>query len=239
LHNLEQEPLAALSLVENRLQEVAGCRVAVPVTHCNRRPYILGNMAVVLHQPSHHVTGWHEVVIVIVDGLQLTDMADTADGCAADATHALGHNVDGLENRIGMLVEQQVIVAEVRAGQVPVEVLGLYKQPQLQPGNNSKLFSHQSASFSKKQLVPPHSINFFSNHITEEKGATTMLIGHIHLNQTHLILKDVDGSEVSLTLDDAIDVYHFVKDHLQEIEEQRQANWQEYITSVDRPDQEQ
>jgi hypothetical protein len=125
LHNLEQEPLAALSLVENRLQEVAGCRVAVPVTHCNRRPYILGNMAVVLHQPSHHVTGWHEVVIVIVDGLQLTDMADTADGCAADATHALGHNVDGLENRIGMLVEQQVIVAEVRAGQVPVEVLGL------------------------------------------------------------------------------------------------------------------
>ncbi len=66
-----------------------------------------------------------------------------------------------------------------------------------------------------------------------------MLIGHIYLKQTHLLLRDVDGSEVGLTLDDALDVYTFVKDHLPEIEERRQANWQEYITLVDRPDQEQ
>ncbi len=66
-----------------------------------------------------------------------------------------------------------------------------------------------------------------------------MLIGHIYLKQTHLMLRDVDGSEVGLTLDDALDVYNYVKDHMQEIEEKRQANWQEYITSLDRPEQEQ
>ncbi len=65
-----------------------------------------------------------------------------------------------------------------------------------------------------------------------------MLLGHIYLKQTHLMLRDVDGSEVSLTLDDCLDVYHFVKDHMREIEERIQANWQEFINSADRPEQE-
>jgi hypothetical protein len=64
-----------------------------------------------------------------------------------------------------------------------------------------------------------------------------MLLDTISLNQTHLVLKDIDGSEVNLTLEDVLDVYHFVKDHMSVIEAQRQANWQEYITSVDRPQQ--
>ncbi len=60
-----------------------------------------------------------------------------------------------------------------------------------------------------------------------------MLIGKISLTKTHLVLRDVDGSEVSLTLDDAFDVYQFIKDHLQEIEERIRANWQAYLASLD------
>lgn len=60
-----------------------------------------------------------------------------------------------------------------------------------------------------------------------------MLLEAINLKQTALVLRDVDGSEVSLTLDDAIDLYQFVKDHLQEIEEKREANWQAYLATVD------
>src|SRR5260221_10096341 len=52
-------------------------------------------------------------------------MADTADSGAANAADALRHDVDGLKHRIGLLVEEQVIVAEVRTGEVPVEVLRL------------------------------------------------------------------------------------------------------------------
>jgi hypothetical protein len=66
-----------------------------------------------------------------------------------------------------------------------------------------------------------------------------MLIGTIYLKQTHLVLRDVDGSEVGLTLDDALKVCTYVKDHRQEIEARRQTNWQEYITSIVRGEQEQ
>jgi len=66
-----------------------------------------------------------------------------------------------------------------------------------------------------------------------------MLLGNIYLKPTHLILRDVDGSEVSLSLDDALNVYQFVKDHLKEIEEHIQANWQECITEGVTPEQEQ
>ena len=60
-----------------------------------------------------------------------------------------------------------------------------------------------------------------------------MLLEKINLEPTHIVLQDVDGSEVSITLDDTIDVYQFVKDHLQEIEEQIQAYWQGYLATVD------
>ena len=60
-----------------------------------------------------------------------------------------------------------------------------------------------------------------------------MLLETINLKQTDLVLRDVDGSEVSLTLEDAVDLYQFVKDHLQEIEEQRETYWQAYLATVD------
>ena len=60
-----------------------------------------------------------------------------------------------------------------------------------------------------------------------------MLLETINLKQISLVLRDVDGTEVSLTLDDAIEVYQFVKDHMQEIAEKRQANWQAYLATVD------
>ena len=66
-----------------------------------------------------------------------------------------------------------------------------------------------------------------------------MLIENIYLTQTQLVLKDVDGSEVSLVLDDTLEVYTYIKDHMQELETRRQANWQEFIASVDNAEREQ
>jgi hypothetical protein len=60
-----------------------------------------------------------------------------------------------------------------------------------------------------------------------------MLIGHIYLKQTHLILRDVDGSEVSLTLEDSLDLYTFIKEHKRGIELRIQENWQEFISKID------
>ena len=41
-----------------------------------------------------------------------------------------------------------------------------------------------------------------------------MLIGHTYLTQTHQILRDVDGSEVSLPLEDCLDLYKFIDEAL-------------------------
>jgi hypothetical protein len=125
LHDFEKEPLAAFGLVEDLLQRIACGRVAVLVADLDGISYHLRYVPIVLHEPLHHLTGRHEIVIVIFNGLQLTYMAATTDGRAAYATDALSHDVDGRKNRIGLLVEKQVIVTEVRTGEAPVEVLRL------------------------------------------------------------------------------------------------------------------
>jgi len=66
-----------------------------------------------------------------------------------------------------------------------------------------------------------------------KSGAAPLLLDKIYLKQSHIVLQDVDGSEVSVTLDDAIDLYQFVKDHLQEIEKRKEANWQAYLATMD------
>jgi hypothetical protein len=58
--------------------------------------------------------------------LQLGDVADRTNGGAADLAHPLGQDVDAALQLVALLVEQQVVVAEVRAADVPMEVLGLH-----------------------------------------------------------------------------------------------------------------
>ena len=52
-------------------------------------------------------------------------MADRAQRGAADLADALGDVVGGRENLLGLLVEEEVIIAEVGARYMPMEVLGL------------------------------------------------------------------------------------------------------------------
>ena len=52
-------------------------------------------------------------------------MADRAQRGAADLAHPLGHRIGDGEDLLGLLVEQQMVVAEMRPADVPVEVLGL------------------------------------------------------------------------------------------------------------------
>src|SRR6266852_9968796 len=52
-------------------------------------------------------------------------MTDTANGRAADTTHALSQRVDGLKDPSRLFIQKQVVVTKVRAGKVPVKILGL------------------------------------------------------------------------------------------------------------------
>ena len=84
-----------------------------------------GHGLVVGHQLAQHVVGGNERRVVVLEALALGDVADRAQRGAADLAHALGQFVGGGEDLVGLLVEQQVVVAEMRPADVPVEVLGL------------------------------------------------------------------------------------------------------------------
>src|ERR1700730_3823572 len=52
-------------------------------------------------------------------------MSDTSNGRAPDTTHPLCKRVNGLEDPSRLFVQKQVVVPKVRAGKVPMKVLGL------------------------------------------------------------------------------------------------------------------
>jgi hypothetical protein len=82
-------------------------------------------VAIVGQQTLDHLLGRDVVVVVVLDSLQLGDVTNAADGGAADAAHTLGEDVDRRENLFSLIVKEQMVIAKVRAGHVPVEVLGL------------------------------------------------------------------------------------------------------------------
>src|SRR3981189_2970696 len=52
-------------------------------------------------------------------------MADGGQLRSADVAHALGELIGGGEDLLALLVEQQVVIAEMRTADVPMEILGL------------------------------------------------------------------------------------------------------------------
>ena len=85
----------------------------------------VGDRLVVGHQLQQHVPRRHEWGVIVLDLLQLGDVSDRADGGAADLADALGEVVGGGEDLVRLFVEQQVVVAEFGAADVPMEILGL------------------------------------------------------------------------------------------------------------------
>jgi hypothetical protein len=82
-------------------------------------------MLVVFHQLAQHLARRYIALIVVVDRLQFPDLPDRAQRGAAQLANALGQLIGGRKNIVGLLVKQQMIIAEMPAADVPVKVLGL------------------------------------------------------------------------------------------------------------------
>jgi len=87
-----------------------------------------GQLAVVVGQFGQHAFGRDVLGVVVQQALGALNVTNGPDGGAADLAGALRNHVGGGEDLVTLLVQHQVVVAEVRAGQVPVEVLGLQVQ---------------------------------------------------------------------------------------------------------------
>ena len=79
------------------------------------RAHAAASALVVLAQLAQHVQRLNVLGVVVGARAAAAQLADGAYRRAADLAHALGDGVGDRENLVGLLVEQQVIVAEVRA----------------------------------------------------------------------------------------------------------------------------
>src|SRR5882757_8870123 len=82
-------------------------------------------LQVVVAQLGQHVQRRDIVRVVVEHALLARDLADGAQRGAADLAHALGDVVGRGKNLLGLLVEQQVVIPEMRPRHMPVEVLRL------------------------------------------------------------------------------------------------------------------
>src|SRR5258706_2105542 len=85
----------------------------------------IGELSMVLAQLRQHVERRDVFRVVVQYALQTRDVANGAQRGSTELAHTLRNRVGCGIDLIGLLIEQQVIVAEVRPGDVPMGVLGL------------------------------------------------------------------------------------------------------------------
>jgi hypothetical protein len=76
-------------------------------------------------QLGQHVERIDIVGVVVGDALEPRDVTGRVQRRAANLAHPLGDLVGDGEDLIALLVEQEVIIAEMRSAHMPMEVLGL------------------------------------------------------------------------------------------------------------------
>jgi hypothetical protein len=122
---LEQEPATLLGFVDEILEQAGGRHVLVFVGDLMSFAHVMDLGLVVVHQFDEHIDGGNIVLVVVLHPLQLGDIADRADRRAADLAGPLSQDVDAAFELLRLLVEQKMVVAEMRPADVPMKILGL------------------------------------------------------------------------------------------------------------------
>ena len=97
----------------------------MPIADVMRLPQARRKSLVVLPQFGEHVL-WLDVLgIVVQHALQASDVAYGPKGRPSHLANPLGDRIGHREELVGLFIQEQVIVAEMRPAHVPVKVLGL------------------------------------------------------------------------------------------------------------------
>src|SRR6516165_1931444 len=135
---------------------------------------------VVVHELQQHVDGGNVVLVVVLDALQLRDMADRPDRGAADLACPLGQNIDAGSQLVALLIEQEVVVAKMRAADMPMEVLGLHverKRVRDQRIERGRYFAHAFGWKVSRGIEPSRSSAGFKLSHFGGHGATPCMEG--------------------------------------------------------------
>src|SRR5207253_4146501 len=77
---------------------------------------------------AQHIGGRNEVRVVVMDTLQSGNVSDRSNSCTADLSSPLRNLIRHGKQLISVIVEQKVIIAEVRSTHMPVKILGFQVQ---------------------------------------------------------------------------------------------------------------
>src|SRR5258708_36177505 len=79
---------------------------------------------IVIAELDYHVEWFDVFSIVVRDALETRDLPDGAKACADDLPRPLGNGIRHGENLLALVIEQQMIVPEMRTRHMPMEILG-------------------------------------------------------------------------------------------------------------------
>src|SRR4029079_19671633 len=116
---------ALFGVVDEGLQKACGRDIIMLVADVVRFAHRRNDALIVVAQFRQHVLRLDVGGIVIGQPLLARNIADRAQSWLSDFADTLGENVGRGKDLLGLLVEQQVVVAEMWSTDVPVEILGL------------------------------------------------------------------------------------------------------------------
>jgi hypothetical protein len=111
-------------LVDPCLNEACCRYIAVLFTYVVRLSEAAREILVVVTQLGQHVHRFDIVRIIIQDSLQASDMIDRPQSHRTHLANSLSDRIGHPEQLTGLLIHHQMVVAKMRAADMPMEVLG-------------------------------------------------------------------------------------------------------------------
>src|SRR6266478_9605286 len=120
---LGQEPCPALGLIDPDLNQAGRSDVIVFLTDLMGGTEASCELLVVGSKFCQHVFRGDYFRVVVFQALKSGNVADGVDGGPTDLARSFRNVIRHGEDLLGLLVEQQVVIAEMAPAHVPVEIL--------------------------------------------------------------------------------------------------------------------
>jgi hypothetical protein len=121
---LEKKPGSSLGFIDPNFDQARRGKVTMLVAHVMCFAKVCGQRFVVVGQLGDHVQGLDIFRIVIEHALIAGNVTDRSQRKSANLADSLCDWISHREKLVGVLVEKQMVIAEVRATHVPVEIFG-------------------------------------------------------------------------------------------------------------------
>lgn len=119
----EKEPNMPLGLIDPVLEKTRSGNIARIVAKAVYGAHPQDQCPFVLSKLAQHICGANVVRVIISESLQASDVTDRPYRCSADLPHAFSDLIGHGKQLILLLIEEQVVVAKMRAAHVPLEFL--------------------------------------------------------------------------------------------------------------------